>query len=168
LSDDAKQAATHLENLFPRVQRALFHPDPEDPLRDLPLAQLRMMRLLFGSNRTPSELSVETGLSISAVTQLANRLEALGLVSRRVDEEDRRVRYLGLSPDGQAKMNERQKRRVERAESVLAVIDPARRKVVIDALEDLYEAARKVRGEGKDSLALLAEQEQRMPPPSGG
>ena len=50
-------------------------PDPAD---DLPLAQLRVCSLLVGGDRSISCLSRELGITMSATTQLADRLERTG------------------------------------------------------------------------------------------
>ena len=98
------ELAIRLEALLPKVMRALFNPDPTDPLIELPMAQLRMVRLLTNRDYTVSDLSEEFNLSMSACTQMVNRLETMGLVARRGDEGDRRIRHVGLSEKGKRQM----------------------------------------------------------------
>ncbi len=55
---------------------------------------------------TPSELGARTMVTSGAVTKRTDRLERLGLVERRVDERDARVRRVRLTAEGVALMDE--------------------------------------------------------------
>ena len=92
--------AEQLEELMPRVMRVLHHQDPEDALADFSVPQLRMLRILNGAPHTTSAVGESLGLSVSAITQMANRLEASGLVARTDDESDRRIKMLSLTQRG--------------------------------------------------------------------
>src|ERR1022692_706666 len=98
----------------------MFKPVADDPLVELPVGQMRMLRLLGGQSWTPSSLGEELGLSVSAVTQMANRLDTIGMVARVEDPSDRRVKHLTLTPLGRELLKKRQDRRVYLLESVLA------------------------------------------------
>lgn len=50
--------------------------------------------------RTVSEVAAELGVTLAAVTVLANKLARSGWVCRRRDERDRRVVWLELTPGG--------------------------------------------------------------------
>jgi len=52
------------------------------------------------------ELAASLGYDPSSITGLADKLEERGLVERRVDPDDRRVKKLVLSPAGRALMEE--------------------------------------------------------------
>jgi MarR family 2-MHQ and catechol resistance regulon transcriptional repressor len=158
------ELATTMEVQLPRVMRALFAADPKDPLVELQIAQLRMMRVLFLGDRTVSDLSEEFNLSMSACTQMVNRLESLGLVDRRGDVDDRRIRHIGLTDDGLMKMQARHKRRVERAEKLLSSLTDEARQEIRRALEILVEAAGPY-ATGIESLATTAELEHGMSAP---
>jgi len=62
---------------LPAVMRQLFTFE-DDPIEELPLAQLRICSLLYGEPRSMSALSRELGVSLSAITQVADRLERRG------------------------------------------------------------------------------------------
>ena len=79
-------------------------------------------------------LARELGTSVSAATQLADRLEAGGLVTRVAEIEDRRVKHLMLTPLGDTLMRRRQERRVQQAAEVLAHLGAARREEVLAVL----------------------------------
>ena len=61
-----------------------------------------------------SVLSRELGVSLSAMTQIADRLERARLVKRQFEGTDRRVRSLQLTSRGQKIMQAREEARVQR------------------------------------------------------
>jgi len=162
LGDTNRDRAVRVEGMLPRVLRTLFKPDPNDPL---PVGQMRMMRLLAMKTWTPSNLGEELGLSVSAVTQMANRLDSIGLVLRVEDPTDRRVKHLTLTPLGREMMSTRQERRVQRLESALEHVPPARQIEFISLLEELMVAATKASETADNSLFMEAEVEQKLPLP---
>jgi DNA-binding MarR family transcriptional regulator len=86
--NDAVADAAKLEALIPRAMTVLFRGAEEDPLRHLPLGQIRLLRALSTGTRSASELIRELGLSASSLTQMASRLVANGLVSKELDVHD--------------------------------------------------------------------------------
>jgi DNA-binding MarR family transcriptional regulator len=142
--------------------RVLFQHEDEEPLADLPVAQLRVMRILFAGKCTPSSLSESLNLTMSAVTQLCNRLEALGLVARTEDATDRRIRWLSLSETGHEKMAARQQRRVQRAHEVLSSIPADLRVSLVTALEELLIVSRE--SHATDGLVFPTEVEAAVLP----
>src|SRR5690349_24792691 len=76
LDDAVLDQAAQLEQLLPVVMRQLFTADPAHPVTDLPFGQFRLCVLLHQrGKRTMSHLGDELGISVSAVTQMADRLE---------------------------------------------------------------------------------------------
>jgi DNA-binding MarR family transcriptional regulator len=143
----------------------MFKPDPNDPLVELPVGQMRMMRLLMLKAWTPSNLGEELGLSVSAVTQMANRLDSIGFVDRIEDPGDRRVKHLTLTPQGRQMMARRQERRVHRLESVLSKMPTDRQIEFIVLLEELLEASALAAEFDDNSIFMEAEVEQKLPLP---
>ena len=115
MSDFTLNTAERVEDLMPRVMRRLFPFLPEDPLADMPVGQLRMLRMISDGHTSPSEISHVTGLTASAVTQMVNRLENAGMVARVEDQDDRRHRRLQLSDEGAKMVRFRQGLRVQSA-----------------------------------------------------
>ena len=70
---------------------------------DLTLSQLRALFVLAYGDHAPalSELAGEIGLSVPATGRAIDGLVRSGLVSRREDEADRRVKRLALTPGGE-------------------------------------------------------------------
>ena len=133
-------AARDFVRLLRALLRSVYALDPEDPMaRELPVAQLRLTTLLGEGPRTVSEVAKELGVSVSGVTQLADRLEAAGLIARQAEEGDRRVRRLALTERGVELVQRRTERRVRSAQELLAKLPAARRKAVLETLHALAE-----------------------------
>ncbi len=75
----------------------------------------------------------------SAITGLVDRLEAKGLVERRPDPEDRRVKALVLTPRGK-RVRSHLRRIVEEPPASLSRMDEKRLRVVRDVLAAMAEA----------------------------
>ena len=93
MSDEviAEQAAAIVAAL-PKLMRQLFTLDVDDPVLELPVAQLRVCSILHEGPRTMSALSRELGISVSATCQPADRLERANMVERVAQTQDRRVK----------------------------------------------------------------------------
>nr|CAA9291468.1 hypothetical protein AVDCRST_MAG63-4368 [uncultured Armatimonadetes bacterium] len=141
-----EERARHAEQTLPEIARRLFTLDPADPLADLPNAQLKVCSLLLNGERTMSQVGEELNISVSAVTQIADRLEKADLVARHAAERDgdgdRRSRYLTLTARGAALMEARRKWRVERVASALGRLSDADQARVVAALDVLLSACR--------------------------
>jgi DNA-binding MarR family transcriptional regulator len=92
-----------------------------------------------------SAMSDELGISVSAVTQVANRLESMGLVSRVESATDRRVKLLKLTSYGEQCMEERQEQRVQRASAVLGTMTDSAQEQLLTVLTDFLEESSKVK-----------------------
>ncbi len=135
-----KLNAERIESLLPQIMRSLFQPSEEDPISDLPLAQLRLMRILHHASYSGTEISAELNISASAFCQLSHRLEEAGLLTSQVDGTDRRVKRHSLTEKGQAFMDQRQRDRVSKAQAVLETLAPEEQSQVMKSLELLMTA----------------------------
>ena len=133
--------SAELESLLPALMRKLFTLDPDSPVSDLPLAQLRVCTLLQAGPRALSILSQDLDISVSAMTQIADRLERVGMVERVPGVEDRRVRLLQLSAQGVERMQSRRAFRLHRARQALLELAEAERPAVLEAVCRLLSAA---------------------------
>lgn len=148
------QAKT-IANLLPTLMRQLFA-GANDPAAELPLAQLRVCGVLHGGPRPMSAVGRELGVSLSAMTQIADRLERARLVERVAQRTDRRIRCLQLTERGEKMMQRREKARIGRVSLVLQHLPVKKRKNVLTALETLIQAssdARKQNGHSKKVIA---------------
>ena len=112
------EQAKAIASLLPVVMRQLLSLDGH-LVADLPLAQLRVCGILFDGPQRMSELSRELGVSLSSMTQIADRLERTQLVERVSDESDRRIRCLQLTDRGEEIMRRHEDSRVR---SILAAL----------------------------------------------
>ena len=160
----ALERAIELESLLPRLTRALFRVEVDDEWVELPVGQIRVMRLLFTAPSTPSELGATLGLSVSAITQVVNRLEALGYVARTEDQGDRRVRHLRLTDAGRSLMEKRQRARVRQAQLALSALPPERQQAIVDILDELIQACQSASEFEGECDNPVADVEHTLPP----
>lgn len=140
--DDPKlrEQAAVIVDLLPRLMRGLFELNTDDPAVELPVAQLKVCGILREGPQTMSAISRELNITLSATTQIADRLEGSGMVERVCETEDRRVKCLQLTPKGEEIMRKRRIRRTADVEKVLAGMSPDARGEVVDALQTLLRA----------------------------
>lgn len=135
------QQARRLEKTLPEVMHLMMKPGKDQPLSELP-GQVKVCRILEAGPIALSALGDELGVTPSAVTQIADRLERAGYVARATEDTDRRVRRLCLTASGEEMMRARHKARTERAAEVLQALTSCQRAALIDSLEALALAAR--------------------------
>lgn len=133
--------ATEIEQILPRIARRLFTVDPSSEINELPLAQLRVCTILQHGPRSLSAVAEELGVSVSAATQLADRMERAGLVARIASECDRRIRNLELTDRGKELTRSRTEMRVRRVREALESLSPEDRTAVLYGVEKLLKAA---------------------------
>jgi DNA-binding MarR family transcriptional regulator len=146
--------------LLPKLMRRMFTTDLlEGPALELPLAQLRVCGILRKGPRTMSCLSKCLGISLSAVTQLADRLERSGMVERTSESDDRRSKCLQLTPYGQEFMHARKQRRIESVLKILERLSLESREEVILSLNALLDAITVHEEEVPDLIPMPSELE---------
>jgi DNA-binding MarR family transcriptional regulator len=143
----AEQAKTVVSQIL-ALLRCVFALE-NDPAADLPVAQLRVCDMLHRGPRSMSAISRELGVSLSATTQLADRLERARLVRRVPEGSDRRVRCLELTPHGAKIMRCREETRLDRASAVLEHLPAQTRLEVLAALDMLVGAAADVKDQSR-------------------
>jgi DNA-binding MarR family transcriptional regulator len=135
LAEQARLIAAYL----PALMRQLFTFE-NDLVDELPLAQLRVCSLLHSRPRSMSAVSRELGVSLSAVTQVADRLERAGLVKRVPDGTDRRLRCLQLTEQGSSSMRRHEESRMRSVLAILERLPAAARADIEAALATLMQA----------------------------
>jgi DNA-binding MarR family transcriptional regulator len=141
IQEEIEEQASQLECLLPKLMRKLFTLDQNHPVADLPLAQLRVCMILQAGPKAMSTLSEELGISVSAVTQIADRLEKAGLVERISETDDRRMKKLQMTVQGAQSMKARRETRVRRANQALETLTPAARAMVLESVRILLNAS---------------------------
>ena len=138
--------AEMIDSLLHSLLGCLTSGNHDESIADLPLAQLRLCNTLRGKARSMSSVSKDLGTSLSAVTQIADRLERSGFVKRVSRSDDRRVRCLKLTDQGEEMMRLHKENRVRRMADVVAGLEPEQRKTIAAAFEMLVGAAKKTAG----------------------
>lgn len=136
---DLLKFGEELESLLPAVMRQLFHSQEDEPLTDLPVMQLRVMRGLFPGRKPLANLAKDLRMSPSRLAHLLARLEDAGLVIRVEDENDRRVRYAELTPRAVELMTKRRSIRLKRTVQALEQLSPEEIEHILQALRLLLE-----------------------------
>jgi DNA-binding MarR family transcriptional regulator len=150
LEEEIRIQAAELERLLPSLMRRMFTLDPEHPANELPVGQLRVCSILQGGPGSMSVIAEELGISISALTQIANRLELAGLVERVSIDDDRRVKNLQLTDEGHRIMRSRREFRVRRAASALSHLSALERERILEAVRTLLKASPPACDSGRD------------------
>jgi DNA-binding MarR family transcriptional regulator len=145
IDNQIEEQAKQLETVLPALMRRLFTLNPEHPVSDLPVAQLRVCIVLQSGPKPMSAASEELGISMSATTQLADRLERAGLVERVADPDDRRMKRLSLTAYGAELMAWRRNVRLARTQEMLTVLTPEERLEALRVVGRMLEAAHATR-----------------------
>ena len=131
------EISTQLEVLLPRVIRALHRDVTVDPLREIPVAQVRVLLMLNDGPTTPSKLSAELGMAPSAISQVIKRLRLGGWVNHSGDDDDQRVRHIHLSEKGAEILKERMQLRIASAEPRVSQLSDDEQSQLISILQKL-------------------------------
>jgi DNA-binding MarR family transcriptional regulator len=83
------------------------------------------------------------GRSVSATSRMLDQLVVRGLVCRREDERDRRVKQVSLSESGRSFVHTLEQKRVEAQMMVMTYLSPEESAVVAQAMQFLADAARR-------------------------
>lgn len=138
-NSDVTEQARSLDTTLMAVARRVLADD--DPAAELPLRQLRVCMALYDGPQSMSQLSRELRFSLSAMTQIADRLERAGMVTRWFEGTDRRVRRLRLTPRARRLLRLREEDRIRRIAAMLARMPVAARVSALQALDALRLAA---------------------------
>ena len=94
-------------------------------------------------------VAARMGVDRARVSQLAEELEALGLIDRRVNGADRRARVFGSTPRGGERLRARLQPAARAAQMrVLAPLAPHERELLLDLLGRVIDANRALAGPG--------------------
>jgi DNA-binding MarR family transcriptional regulator len=106
---------------------------------DLSMTQLKMLYSLdvAAEELTPSELAKHVGLSPAATGRAVDALTRQGIVSRREDEADRRVKRLALTDAGHDAVTRIATARREGLAGIVERLDPQQREALSAALQPL-------------------------------
>jgi DNA-binding MarR family transcriptional regulator len=133
--------AQEIVSVLPRLLRQLFTIYTGDPALELPGAQMRVCTILRDGPFSMTAISRELGITLSAMTQIADRLERSGMVERVAGSCDRRCKSLKLTEHGTEVMGRRSEWRRQRVLRALEHLSPDQRESIIGSLNTLLKAA---------------------------
>jgi len=112
-----------------------------DPL-GLGSSDFAILELLLHRGQQPvSAIGRRVDLTSGAITSAVDRLEAQGLVVRTADANDRRTRFVSLTPKGTARIREAFGVHRRAMEGATAGLTMAERKTLINLIKKLGQAA---------------------------
>jgi len=110
---EKKEKLKRLEEVFQEVARNIAIKMFQGADQNLTHPQFFMLKRLGKGSSTVSEMAEYMGVSLSAITSMADRLVKTGYVSRKRSEHDRRLVWLELTDTGREVMEETTSRRRE-------------------------------------------------------
>jgi DNA-binding MarR family transcriptional regulator len=112
---------------------------------DLTFSQLRMLWILdnSGSDLAVNELAETVSLSLPAAGRAVDGMVRLGLLTRREDEADRRIKRIGLAEPGREALEKIGRARGRSADRFVEALNDAERATLADALAALGVLTRK-------------------------
>lgn len=101
-----------------------------------------ILELLLHRGRQPvNAIGRRVDLTSGATTSAVDRLEAGGLVARTADKEDRRTRFVSLTPKGTARIREAFGAHQQAMEGVTGSLTKAERETLINLMKKLGRCA---------------------------
>jgi DNA-binding MarR family transcriptional regulator len=90
---------------------------------------------------TPGEIAAALNVATPTVVKMATRMAAVGLITRRAHEDDKRLVRLWLTKAGRALLKPLEAERQHLEEKVTAHLTETERKYLLKALEKIHRAA---------------------------
>ena len=149
--EEVAEQARRITALIPQIARnlrlaALF----ESVRRGLTTTQAMALLILWDAGRDGlpvGQLAHDLGVSAPTVTGMADRMIDTGMLKRVHSERDRRVVLLRLSREGHKAAERLGKALEELNTRVLRDMSPETRRVICDAMEQVFEWSQQVRKE---------------------
>jgi DNA-binding MarR family transcriptional regulator len=155
---DPDDPQSRMQHALWRVLRSLvFRGDPDSPLNELPLSQLKCLHVV-GEQEGQKMVDVAHRMEIKlpALSQIVDRLVKRGLLVRQADPNDRRVVRLVLTEEARAILTEANANRQARMMATAGNLDTKAVEKVTEGLSLLALAAEKVEAEERQSTAPVS------------
>ncbi|MFN3463157.1 MAG: MarR family winged helix-turn-helix transcriptional regulator [Terricaulis sp.] len=128
---DSLEVASALHRAAIRLLRTVRTADDETRVSAPKLSALSV--LVFGGAQSLSSLARAEQVTPATMSKLVSELEALGLVAKRVDREDKRGVRIEVTAKGRALMEEGRKRRLTLLNARIAKLTREERALLADA-----------------------------------
>lgn len=135
---DTQQVAAQCLQVIPLVMRAVAS-DMRQMGQPFAPPHFRLMRMLHDQQWRLTDLAERLAVSNATMSNTISALEARGWVQRQRSEDDRREVLIGLTPEGQAVLEEAHRHMVERLAEALQSLTPDRLERLRDGLAILQE-----------------------------
>jgi DNA-binding MarR family transcriptional regulator len=108
---------------------------------DVTLTQVKLMHVLDkpDADHTLKDLAEEMSFSLAGASRSIDALHQRGLVERREDEHDRRMKRVSITPDGQELLRRLNEMRVALLAQFVQTIPDSQRRQLLDALSPIVE-----------------------------
>ena len=142
-STSTAELAERLVGLFGAIgKRANLHAAGVLEFGDLSLSQVKMLHLLHAAGgQSGGDLATRLGISAATASRACDGLARAGLVERRDDPDDRRVRRLHVTDTGAAYVERFAAARLDAVRELVAGLDPAQQQRLYEALAPLADQA---------------------------
>ncbi len=144
INSTLREKSEEVVSALSALMRHLFALTADDIAMELPGAQLRVCGLLWDGPKTMSTLAEELGITHSAITQIADRLERAEMVERVPEADDRRCKRLALTAKGLAVLEGRRERRILRTMEAMNLLSGQQRDSIVDSLNAILDASTKI------------------------
>jgi DNA-binding MarR family transcriptional regulator len=109
---------------------------------DLSISQVRLLHILHAAGgQSVGDLAARLGISAATASRACDGLFRAGLVERREDPDDRRVRRLHMTPTGVAYVEHFAAAKLDAVHELLTTLDTDQQQRLFDALGPLVEKA---------------------------
>jgi DNA-binding MarR family transcriptional regulator len=103
---------------------------------------MQCMQYVYLRGASPMrEIAAGLEVSLSAVSQLVDRLVKKGLMTRQENELDRRLAQVGLTESGESLVRQMRERRLEWFESIAGAMPQEKRKAFLEGIESFLRIA---------------------------
>jgi DNA-binding MarR family transcriptional regulator len=143
-SPTSSELAERLVGLFGAIgKRANLQAAGVLEFGDLSLSQVKMLHLLHAAGgQSVGDLAARLGISAATASRASDGLARAGLVERRDDPEDRRVRRVHVTDTGAGWVERFAAARLDAVRELVAGLDPEQQQRLFDALAPLADQAR--------------------------
>jgi DNA-binding MarR family transcriptional regulator len=109
---------------------------------DLSISQVRLLHLLNAAGgQSVGDLATRLGISAATASRACDGLSRAGLVERREDADDRRIRRVHPTPTGVAYVEQFAAAKLDAVRELLTTLDAKQQQRLLDALAPLVESA---------------------------
>lgn len=113
----------------------------------LPLTHIRVLRAIERGCTSASSITRDVGIPPSSLSRIFDRLEQRGLITRQIDQEDRRRILVAFTSTGEAKLAEMPRLASTPLMSALHALSDEERQALVIGVSALVREARKTAGD---------------------